>query len=136
MTCTVPGHLAWLPWLKPLRQGAETLVAAGQVIPERSAMLASGGWPPSPAVWLESQRMVWEKVVAFNAAALQAQLGLYDIGGRWMLAWLQAASGGGAGPLLKQAAQLSPALAATTEHALAPVHQRATGNARRLARRR
>lgn len=104
------------------RQSRELAIAVPQVMTHRLMRLALAGPLPNARDRREFHRMAQEKVHAFwqswfamGWAALEAMQQA------WM-AWL----GGARMPLVDAAAILG--------HGLAPVHRRATANARRLAR--
>jgi hypothetical protein len=128
---------------------AETAVAAWMVIAMRLGMIAAAGGDPGRAETAELRRMVVEKVYAFSEAgtaalrewsALQGELTEYAL-----FLWGAAARGrppdaGELGELAERSALHGLRLATSTigasAVALAPVHRKATANARRLARRR
>lgn len=89
------------------RQAADTLSASAYVIDRRSRMLASGR-VPTPADLAEMSMMVTEKMTAFGLANLAAtQACLAGTAASW----------------------------ASAGAVLAPIHDRAVANARRLRRR-
>ncbi len=89
------------------RQAAETVSASAYVIDKRTRMLATGK-PPTPADMVEMATMFTEKVTAFGLANLAIT--------QSMIAGTTASWG-------------------AASDALAPIHDRAVANARRLRRR-
>jgi hypothetical protein len=119
------------------RQLTELSIAAPQVAAHRLARMAASGPTPSAQDRKELTGMILEKQVAFVqswqamfAAGLQAQQAFAS-------AWLDAATRAALGRPLRTAKAARKARDATLAIAasgLAPVHRKATANARRLAR--
>jgi hypothetical protein len=118
-------------------KAAELAVAVPQVVAHRVTRMALAGPELSPRDRKEFERMVAEKNAAFAASwaamAQQAVLAQQSLAASWMTSFL------GAG----RRRQPSAAASARQWHAaalgvlgkgLAPVHRKATANARRLAR--
>lgn len=146
------------PWLRLMTMGmdmaetgwraGETMLAAGSVIEHRSKLMQAAAQRPLDADHRELARMVPEKVAAFSAAGsamvdawwgMQAELagharqvGTAMLSGRApdvaTIARLQRRTAEHGLRLAEQAVAAGAA-------ALAPVHGKATANARRLARR-
>ncbi len=129
-------------------RAAQTATASQSVIDKRSAMMRAAVADPSRADYPEMSRMLSEKVTAFTASGTAAMAGLAD----WHAAMLAEAQhlavrGGAVQPptpfdwftLMARSAEFG--LAATERNAkmgaamLAPLHAKATSNARRLAHR-
>ncbi|HEX5304969.1 MAG TPA: hypothetical protein VFW82_02660 [Dyella sp.] len=131
------------PWMGLASRSADTWLASGVVIAERSRRMAAMGASPSRTEQREMRRMIDEKVSATGESAqavtLQAVTLAQTSAMRWMaLANAQTMAMLGLGrmpssaPVVNAAARASVALG---EAALAPFHRRATANARRLRQR-
>ncbi len=146
--------MAWMNvWLK----FNETMWASSQVIAHRTDLMSKAGPLPTAEDQRELSRMVSEKVEAFGDASRHAAMGLAAIGPALPLGvgmnllkasnaagslassktWTQAVSRQVA--LWQQLARSSPAatelshqIAQISSKALAPVHAKATANAKRL----
>lgn len=109
-------------------QWAELGVAAPQVVAHRMTRLALAGSPMSARDRKEFTGMVAEKQVAFA----QAWMAMFTEGWRLQqqmaLAWL------GGATATRQSALARKGAARIAGAGLAPVHRKATANARRLAR--
>jgi hypothetical protein len=146
-------------WADLARRSTEMLVASAQVIGHRTGRMASAGATLSPRDRREFTLMGQEKVAAAGESAwamgrhlstLNAQLALrawHDMaraGTAWLAvagsrtwpqamqrqaAWMQTMT-----QSLASASQLSGTAARLAGHGLAPIHSRATANARRLSR--
>ncbi len=111
-----------------IRQSTELAVAAPAVVAHRLTQMARAGLAPGPADHAELQRMTLEKVAAFQQG--------------WMAMWLEAWrwpwslwSHGLPGARPPRGSAWEPWLRVAAA-GLAPVHRKATANARRLGRRR
>jgi hypothetical protein len=150
----------FLSWTTFALKSAEMSTAAAQVIALRVGRMMAAGPNPSAADRREMARMGTEKVDAFSRAGVALAGGMtpaaMSVGVQALEAWM-AILGAGArlasAGSLQQAARQQRALAkavvrhapavrrgsqtaATIAHAtLAPVHSKATANAKRLARR-
>ena len=119
-------------------QATELALAVPQVVAHRMARMAISGPLPSARDRDEFQRMGAEKVEAFaesmnamvrQACHAQGQLAAATLQSVWF-PWA---------PQARQVASAAPAryfddLSAVLGHGMAPVHRRATANARRLGR--
>jgi hypothetical protein len=154
--------LATMPfmlWNDIAMRTGEMLVASAQVIGHRTSRMASAGHSPSPRDRREFARMGIEKVQAASESVwamgrhlttMNAQLGarawkdLMEAGNAWMSL---AASRNVPQAVERQvklmrsvsqsaasASKLSGAAARMTGQGLAPIHSRATANAKRLSR--
>lgn len=106
-------------------QAAELAIAVPQVVAHRMTRMALAGAQPSARDKREFQRMGQEKVLAFWQSWFAMGWAVTSSWQRAWLAWLQ----GARVPMLATL----PALAAVASRGLAPIHRRATANARRLA---
>lgn len=131
------------PWMGLAGRSADTWLASGAVIAERTRRMAAMGASPSRADQREMRRMVDEKVSATgeSAQAVTAQaVALAQTSAmRWM-AFLNAQTMAmlGFGRMPSTAPTANAAMRASVamgEAALAPFHRRATANARRLRKR-
>jgi hypothetical protein len=151
--------MPFMLWNDIAMRTGEMLVASAQVIGHRTSRMATAGHSPSLRDRREFARMGIEKVEAANESAwamgrhlttLNAQLGarawkdLMEAGNAWMSL---AASSNVPQAVERQvklmrtvsksaasASTLSNAAARMTRHGLAPIHSRATANAKRLSR--
>ena len=137
---------------------AELAIAAPQVIAHRTARMLAAGADPDKAQRAELSRMCTEKVQAFweSLFAMSAQTirTNQEYARRAALQWLRLAStpwwlaamtpvthaatalSQATAPLLPNAGRQKRATVKLVAAGLAPVHKRATANARRLARKR
>ena len=69
---TALGSLPGAGWVRPWIQLVEITWSAPAVIAYRTAMMATGGWPPSARDRREYTRMVQEKAEAFSQATVAA----------------------------------------------------------------
>lgn len=135
--------LPFAPWMGLASRSADTWLASGAVIAERTRRMAAMGSRPSAADQREMRRMVDEKVSATgeSAQAMTAQaISLAQASAsRWMTfthAQTMAMLGFGRMPSTAPAANAAMrASVSMAEAALAPFHRRATANARRLRKR-
>ena len=104
------------------RQSAELAVAVPQVVAHRMTRMALAGPRPSArdrrefaGMWQEKVHAFWQSWFAMGTALAQA----------WQQAWIAGLQGAKV-PVLDTQALLA--------HGLAPVHRKATANARRLAK--
>lgn len=113
----------------------ELAFAAPQVVVHRMARMAAAGSVLSARDRREFQLMGEEKVVAFteswNAMALQAIRANRALAASVVLFWSPAAWGA---PFARATAQLHGAALGVLSEGIAPMHRKATANARRLAR--
>lgn len=132
---------------------AEVAIAAPQVVAMRTARMLAAGANPGSADRAEFSRMHTEKVQAFwqsmvgmAAEATRANQNYARAAAtQWMRLWTTPWSSGGNAAVGKAAAALMPvptiaqtkrAASSIVAAAVKPVHQRATANARRLAKKR
>lgn len=145
-----PAMLWWQTGMKTW----ETLLAAPEVIAQRTARMIAAGPFPGASDRREFVDMGTEKVIAFSQAWMGAaremasfQQAMANVATRQWCAYLTAfhpAAGRGAGTLYNPAALMSGMFAAGTRalsalprvahRAVSPVHAKATSNARRLRR--
>ncbi|MDO5289864.1 MAG: hypothetical protein Q4F13_09570 [Pseudomonadota bacterium] len=124
------------------RQTAELHRAVPQVVAMRLGRLLGAGPLPGPAEQQEIYRMGAEKVAAFGeswlAMAAQSWAAQQRLAQWWLGTWWRVALGGWTNPpsvnhLLAHTQQhLLHAWLDTATHGMAPMHRRATANARRL----
>jgi hypothetical protein len=109
-------------------QAVELGLAAPQVVAHRLTRMALAGHTPSPRDRQEFTGMVVEKQVAFA----QAWMAMFAEGLRLQqelaLSWMRGASAA------QQSARAKKGMARIAGAGLAPVHRKATSNAKRLAR--
>ena len=120
------------------KKSAELAFATPQVVAHRMARMAMSGMTPSARDRQEFQRMGAEKVAAFmeswNAMALQTFRANQAIAASAFRAfWTPWALF--SPPSSRAAAQLQSAALGVLSKGLAPVHRKATANAKRLTRR-
>jgi hypothetical protein len=138
-----------LGWWQPWMQMWEIAVAAPQVVAHRTARMARSGPTPTTADRKELTRMTQEKFEAFGESAsamaaeiVKANLALWPsvVRAGWTLPsamWMPTARAGSRRSASKStlaAAAVSSAASRVLAKGLAPVHRRATGNAKRLRR--
>jgi hypothetical protein len=149
----------YLSWTSYALKSAEMSSAAAQVIATRVGRMVAAGANPTAADQREMARMGAEKVEAFSRAGLALATGMtpavMNLGVQGLQAWMSILGAGArlaASGTVPQAARRQRALVkAVTRHtpavhrgsnaaaklahaALAPVHAKATANAKRLAR--
>ena len=118
------------------RQAAELAVAIPQVIAHRLTRLARAGPAPSGRDRREFQRMGAEKAAAFaeswNAMARQTLQAHQTLALSFLRAFWSPARARSSAPSATR--QVGRAVTAIVQAGLAPVHQRAVANAKRLSR--
>lgn len=123
-------------------QTAELMFAAPQVVAHRMGRMRAAGAGTSTRDQREFQRMGTEKMAAFgeswNQMALEMLKASQQMAQAWMSAWsfpLRMASGASARQSLSRTAtQMQGSALRVVSSGLAPVHRRATANAKRLGR--
>lgn len=117
-----PAPLPFLLWTDLALRTGEMLAASAQVITHRTGRMAAAGPSPNARDRKEFTRMGLEKVEAANLSAMAMGRQLMNAQLAFGLsAW-------------KNMAQLSDLGAKVATQGLKPIHARATGNAKRLAR--
>ena len=123
-------------------QAAELMFAAPPVVAHRMGRMRAAGAAPSARDQREFQRMGTEKMAAFgeswNQMALEVLKANQQMAQAWMSAWwfpVRAPSVAAARrSLTRAAAQMQSSALRVMSSGLAPVHRRATANAKRLGR--
>jgi hypothetical protein len=115
---------------------AQLALAAPQVVAHRMARMATAGAQPSPRDRREFQRMGAEKAAAFTESWQAMALHAVQVQQALAASWLQAAWSPSAFARLPATAtaQLQSAALGVLSKGLAPVHRKATANAKRLSR--
>jgi len=115
---------------------AQLALAAPQVVAHRMARMATAGAQPSPRDRREFHRMGAEKAAAFTESWQAMALHAVQVQQALAASWLQAAWSPSAFARLPATAtaQLQNAALGVLSKGLAPVHRKATANAKRLSR--
>ncbi len=123
-------------------QATELMFAAPQVVAHRLGRMRAPGAGTSARDQLEFHRMGAEKIAAFGEAwsqmAFQMLKANQQMAQAWMSAWWfpvrMTSSAAARRSLSRAAAQMQGSALRVMSSGLAPVHRRATANARRLGR--
>ena len=123
-------------------QAAELMFAVPQVVAHRLGRMNRASAQPSARDQREFQRMGAEKIAAFgeswNEMALQMLKANQQMAQTWMSAWWLptplTSSAAARRSLSRATAQMQGSALRVLSGGLAPVHRRATANAKRLAR--
>ena len=112
-------------------RSSEMLWASSEVIARRSRIMANMGADPSASDQREMQRMVEEKISAYADSAMAMSFRAAEVCQSMMLRsmppWLGSTRATSLNDVTRAAAQI-------TQAGLAPFHQRARSNAKRLRR--
>lgn len=159
MTSAWPRSIPAVMWWEPMLKVWETSVAAPKVIGHRTGRMAAAGLFPGLADQREFTLMGTEKMVAFSQAytgawmeMLNFQLGLMlSAMSYWgkgfnpvalMEMWhspnalMNAQAGLAKSLMMSGSARMLSAMPRTAHKVIAPIHAKATGNVKRLARKR
>ena len=118
-------------WMDLATRSSEMLWASGEVIAHRSRIMANMGADPSASDQREMQRMVEEKISASADSAMAMSFRAAEVCQSMMLRsmqpWMGSTHAASPNDVTRAAAQI-------TQAGLAPFHQRARSNAKRLRR--